>query len=92
MKITQIIEDYQPIEDCTMEDGDLMVYLKEILYTKLHQYERNIILLYAELKSQREVAKQLCVSPATANIKIRQIRNKIIQILKEEYGTNKNCD
>lgn len=78
VNISKLKEDYA----INLEfDDDEMVRMKEIVLNELDDIDRIIILLYAEQRSMRKVAKTLKVSPATACIKINEIREKIKDLL-----------
>lgn len=64
-----------------------MTRLKKAVWN-LDEVEKRCLILYAELGSQREVAKRLKVSPATVNHLIKKIRDEI----KEYYGSTFNTD
>lgn len=79
--ITEIEQDYYPYFDIFTEEQNKTYRLKYIVANQLSEVERRIILLYAELGSQREVAAKLGVSLATINIYITAIRKKIKELL-----------
>lgn len=75
--MNKIMEDYQPNDDIMSEDTEEMNRLKHIIFDKLPEVDKRVILLYSELQSLRKVAKYLGVSPSTAYILISRIRKEI---------------
>lgn len=71
------MEEYEPNDDIMSEDNEDINKLKHIIFDKLPEVDKRIILLYSELQSQRKVAKYLGVSPSTAYILIKRIREDI---------------
>ena len=64
------------------QDDDLQLRIRKLLSTDLNVIERRVLLLYAELGSLRKVARVLNVSPTTVYYKLRDVRQKIITLLK----------
>ena len=64
------------------QDDDLQLRIRKLLSTDLNVIERRVLLLYAELGSLRKVAKVLNVSPTTVYYKLKDVREKIITLLK----------
>ena len=64
------------------QDDDLQLRIRKLLSTDLNVIERRVLLLYAELGSLRKVAKVLNVSPTTVYYKLRDVREKILTLLK----------
>ena len=79
--IQQILEDYAPDTSIWNDDEELVNKLKEIIYNKLTEPEKRIILMYAELGNLRKLGKELGVSTSSAWIKIKDIKTKIIDEL-----------
>ena len=79
--IQQILEDYAPDTSIWNDDDELINKLKEIIYNKLTEPEKRIILMYAELGNLRKLGKELGVSTSSAWIKIKDIKTKIIDEL-----------
>lgn len=75
--LDQILEDYAPATDIMTDEDESMTKLKMIVYSGLTTAERNTILLYSELGTQRKLGHALGVSPSTANHEISRIRKKI---------------
>ena len=67
--------------DIFEECSNLVYQLRRVIYTELSESDRRIILLYAELGSQRKVGKVLGCSASTVNQKIKQLRELIISRL-----------
>lgn len=77
----RILEEYLPDDDLFSSEDARMNALKHIIYEKLSETDKRVILLYAELGSQREVGRKLGVSASTVNILIKRIRNEILKHL-----------
>lgn len=75
------IEDYFINID---NDDDKMVAIKQIIFNNLPVEERNAILYYANCKSQRKLTEKLGVSIGLTNRYIKNIQNKIKNILKSK--------
>lgn len=78
MDLNRIYDEYAIDDDIFTEDSDKIASLKDIIFNRLEEAERRIILLYAEEQSMRKIARHLGVSVATAYHTIRRIREKII--------------
>ena len=81
INLNRILEDYQPDNDIFSEEDEVVAKLKDVIFNRLSEIDRRVILLYAELQSQRKVAKLLGVSASTVNILIRRIRKEILEWL-----------
>lgn len=81
INLNRIIKDYQPDTDIFSDEDERVSKLKDIIFNRLTEIDRRVILLYAELQSQRKVAKILGVSASTVNILIRRIRKEILEWL-----------
>lgn len=79
----RILEEYLPDDDLFSAEDERMNALKHIIYEKLSETDKRVILLYAELGSQREVGRKLGVSASTVNILIKRIRNEILKHLDD---------
>lgn len=77
----RILEEYLPDDDLFSVEDERVNALKHIIYDKLSETDKRVILLYAELGSQREVGRKLGVSASTVNILIKRIRNEILKHL-----------
>lgn len=75
--LTEVIQDYIPDDDIMNDEGENLTRLKHIIFDKLTEPERRILLTYAEMGSLRKVGKEYGVSAFTVYQKIRKIRNKI---------------
>jgi len=82
INMTRILGDYLPDDDIFSEEPELINRIKHIIYEKLSETDKRVLLLYAELSSQRKVGEKLGVSASTVNILIRKIRNRIFELLK----------
>ena len=76
LDIKEILEDYQPSDDIFNDEDELINKLKHIIYLKLNEVDKRIILMYAELKSLRKLGMELGISVSCAWIKINEIRDK----------------
>lgn len=83
LNIKEILEDYQPSDDIFNEEDELINNLKHIIYLKLNEVDKRIILMYAELKSLRKLGMELGISVSSAWIKVNEIREKIYKELQK---------
>lgn len=83
LNIKEILEDYQPSDDIFNEEDELVNNLKHIIYLKLNEVDKRIILMYAELKSLRKLSMELGISVSSTWIKINEIRDKIYKELQK---------
>ena len=81
LDIKEILEDYQPSDDIFNDEDELINKLKHIIYLKLNEVDKRIILMYAELKSLRKLGMELGISVSSAWLKIKEIRDKIYKEL-----------
>lgn len=77
VSIKDMLEDYKPDNGLFSEEDEKINLLKNIIYKKLDEVDRRIILMYAELGSLRKLGRELGVSSSTALSRIREIREKI---------------
>lgn len=82
MDINELYKDYLPDTDVFTEEDEKMARLKNIIFSKLDEIDRRIILFYASEGTMRKTAEKLNVSTSTAYIRIKDIQKKI----KEYYG------
>ena len=82
LDIKEILEDYQPSDDIFNDEDELINNLKHIIYLKLNEVDKRIILMYAELKSLRKLGMELGISVSSAWLKIKEIRDKIYKELE----------
>lgn len=75
--IYQVEEDYKPDDDLFSNDDFEIAKLKKIVYGKLSETDRRIMLAYAELKSVRLTARLFKVSSTTIWKRIKEIRKNI---------------
>lgn len=83
LNIKEILEDYKPSDDIFNEEDELINELKHIIYLKLNEVDKRIILMYAELKSLRKLGMELGISVSSAWIKVNEIRDKIYKELQK---------
>lgn len=77
MKITEIFEEYGENDSIFSKEDELTRKVKRIVWNKLDENERTILLLYSEVGNMRDTAKLLKVSTSTICIYISRIRKKI---------------
>ena len=84
----KLVEDFRDIRQALAWHPDIMsaqaesvALLKEIIWTKLSQQDRNIILLYIQYLSYRELGRQLRISHTTIGKQVVRIK----RIILEEY-------
>lgn len=77
MTIQQIYNDYLPDNSIWSEEEDKVRKVKNIVFHKLTEADRRIILLYADLQSLRKLGKMLGISTASACITVQRIRKEI---------------
>lgn len=83
LNIKEILEDYKPSDDIFNDEDELINNLKHIIYLKLNEVDKRIILMYAELKSLRKLSMELGISVSSTWIKINEIRDKIYKELQK---------
>ena len=77
-EMTWILDTYRPNEDIFDEDSDRVRRLKFVIYNCLNEIDRRVVLLYAELGTQRKLARELGVSASTVNKLLKEIKRKIL--------------
>ena len=82
--IKELVKDYAPPEgdDLLFSDQDQDIYTIQDIVNKLEPYNRTILLMYCELGSLRELAKELDVSHTAITKKMDQIK---LEVLGEFY-------
>ena len=81
MKLEELLEDYKPDNTIWSNEDERVNAIKNIIYTKLDEVDRRIIILYAELGSLRKLGKELGISASSAYLKIKQIKGNITDAL-----------
>lgn len=81
MNIKELYEDYEPVNDIFQDEPLKIQRVKYIIFHKLKESDRRIIILYAELQSIRKVAQKLNVSAASAWLQIDRIRKEIKNLM-----------
>lgn len=76
--IQGLVEDYAP-DPSIFDDDDWRVCRIKQVISELEEPQRNIILLYAELGSVRELAKRMGVSKSYMSKQICNIRKRILE-------------
>lgn len=77
-----VLDEYSPADDVLSEDDISVHRIKKIVYNRLNETDRRILLAYAEIGNVRDTAKLFKVSPTTIWIRIQEIRNKIKNYLE----------
>lgn len=75
--IYEVMDEYALDYSIFDEDSDDIRKIKRIIFNKLSETERRIILSYAQLGNIRDTAKLFQVSSTTIYTEIKRIRNKI---------------
>lgn len=77
-----VMEDYRPNDSMWSTEGEKSDLLKRIIFDKLTEPERRIIIMYAECGSYESVGNILHVCTTTARYQIKQIKKKIWEYYK----------
>lgn len=85
ISIKELYQDYGEVSDIFSTEPTKVQKVKYVIFHKLSESDRRIILIYAELQSIRKVAQKLGISAASAWLTI----SKIKQHIKEEMNGNK---
>lgn len=81
MTMNEILNEYSPNRDIFSEDSELIQRIKWIIFNRLNETDRRIILMYAEYKSYAKVAQKLFTSTTTAYLKVKKIKEEILKYL-----------
>lgn len=81
LKLKEIMADYAPVDGIFNPEDERLAKAKDIIWHKLSEVDRRVILLYAHLGSQRKLGKELGLSASTCNKLIKDIRKKIFEYL-----------
>lgn len=84
-KFNDILREYIPDNTVFREDSDLINALKNIIFHKLSETERRILIIYAETRSMYKTGRLLKCSASTVYKNIRIIRDKILLHLQNAY-------
>lgn len=84
INIYELEELYSPSSDIFSEDNETYDKLKKIIFFKLDDTERRIILCYAEVGNLRDTAKIFNVSTSTIWGYVSRIKTKILKFYKEK--------
>ena len=79
--IYEVIEEYSPDYTVFDDDSDEIRKLKRIVFHKLTETERRIILAYSEIGNIRDTARLFKVSSTTIYKQIKMIRKKIYEYI-----------
>lgn len=79
--IIELLNEYKPDNSLFTEEQDYILKLKNIVFEKLSESDKRIIILYAHYGNLRDVAKLLNVSVTTISKYIKRIRKNILQYL-----------
>ena len=75
----EIAPDYAPDPDALMnEEDDRVRRLKQVIADRLDPWERNIIILYADCGSLRELGKRLGLSHSSVRRVVDEIKQKVL--------------
>lgn len=77
LNLKELMETYRPNWDILTQEDLRTLMIKTVIFKDLTEIERRIILLYAELQSQRELGKIMGLSAATINKILKDIKKKI---------------
>lgn len=78
--IYELLLKYAPDQDLFSDEDRSTALLKDIIFHKLDETERRIIILYAELASLRKVAKVLGMSVCPIQKYISRLNKKITKL------------
>lgn len=81
VKIQEIMSQFLPDDGLWSDEDERLNRIKHIIFEELSETDKRVLLLYAELQSQREVGRKLGVSASTVNILIKKIRKEILRRL-----------
>ena len=81
IEINDLYQDYALIEDIFNDEDERVHKVKQVIFNRLTESDRRIILLYTELQSLRKLGKALNVPTATAYWCVKEIKDKIISEL-----------
>lgn len=84
INIYELEELYSPSFDIFSEDDETYDKLKKIIFFKLDETERRIILCYADIGNLRDTAKLFNVSTSTIWAYVTRIKTKILEFYKEK--------
>lgn len=84
----KLYEPYLPEESPFTDDSERVRLIKEAIFTQLDEVDRRVFLLYMELESLRKLGIALKVSPSTAHIKVKSIKEKIKEYVESNLSSN----
>lgn len=80
-----LLDDYRPDDGIFSEDEDIVRILKKIVYTRLDETDRRILIVYADLGNVRDTAEIFRVSSTTIWWRIKSIKEKIKKYVDDIY-------
>lgn len=80
INIYEVMDEYSPDYSVFCEDDFETLKLKKIIFQRLTETEKRIILAYAHIGNIRDTARLFKVSSTTIYNEIRKIRKKIEEI------------
>ena len=80
--------DYLPDETIFREDSEKVHALKEIIFHRLSNADRVLLLMYAEFGNIRALARHFNVSRNAVHQQIKRIRKQITQELEHYHEDN----
>ena len=84
VNVSDMFEEFKENKDIFNDEEDLVKITKYIIWNKLDDTERRVLLLYVEIGNLRDTAKILNVSTSTVCNFIREIKNKIKELSKDK--------
>lgn len=84
VNIMELLDEYSPDESLFSEEDSDMLRLKKIVYSRLDETDRRILIVYAHLGNVRDTAEVFRVSSTTIWWRIKQIREKIMEIYEND--------
>lgn len=79
--IYETIDEYRPDLNIFSNEDETILKIKKIIYYRLNETDRRIILTYTQLGNIRDTAKLFKVSPTTIWSKIKKIQIDIKTLL-----------
>lgn len=80
-ELLDIISQYSPNYSIFDEDDEIIAKLKKVIFEKLSESDRRIILLYANYQNLRKVSEQLNLPITTVWRHIKKIQKNIVNNL-----------
>lgn len=84
INLRKVMKEYSYDNSIFCDDDEIVRKIKYIVNYELTEIEKRVMILYAEIGSQRKLAKELDVSSSSCNLLIKQIRKKIKEKLNDK--------